>query len=80
MIFLLGGGIIFTILGFIWLKYHKKPFFYQILKRDKHDKSAYYQKYGEETAIKISFIFGLVWLIAGLVLLLLALLSYFKLI
>ena len=78
MIFFLGGGIVFTLLGIIWLIYHKSPSFYQIIKRDKHDKLTYSQKYGKENAIKISFIFGLVWLIAGLVLLFLAIINYLK--
>lgn len=76
MAFFLGGGLFLVLVGTLWLKFHKSPSLYQILKRDRHDKSAYFQKYGEETAIKWSFIFGLMWLIAGIILLILALAAY----
>ena len=76
MAFFLGGGIFFTLLGIIWLIFHKRPSFYQVLKRDRHDKLSYSKKYGEKTAIKISLSFGLFWLVAGLVLLILALATY----
>ena len=78
VVFFWGGGIFLTLLGILWLAFHKSPFLYQALKRDKHDRSTYYQKYGEDSAIKVSLILGIVLLIAGLVLLFLGVANYLQ--
>jgi len=75
IIFLWGGGILFTLFGIIWLIFHRKPFLYQNLRISKGvGTKTWYDLEGKKVAILWSFIFGLIWLIAGLVLLFIAIL------
>jgi len=71
IIFLFGGGIVFTLFGLIWLFLYKKKFLYKNVNfaGDIGFRRSWYQLGGEKVAIFWSFIFGLIFLIAGIVLL-----------